>query len=101
MDECGISGVLHSQETLFGIVKSGGTIQGKLKAEGILVGEVGFPKCDYPEVYNGDYEVTPKRYAQSLDTDDKYMREDVQIKAIPYFEVSNESGVTCYIADEL
>lgn len=30
MDECGISGVLRTEDTLFGIVKSGGTIQGRL-----------------------------------------------------------------------
>lgn len=101
MDECGISGVLRTEDTLFGIVKSGGTIQGRLNAEGILIGEVGFPKCDYPEAYDGDYEVTPKVYLQTLDTDDKYMREDVQVKAIPYFETSNESGTTVYIGNEL
>lgn len=102
MDECGISGVLQTTEALFGIVENGGTIRGELQAEGVLIGEVGFPKCEYPEVYKGEYEVTPKLHiAQTLDTDGKYMREDVVVLEVPYYETSNESGgTTVYICTE-
>lgn len=102
MDECGISGVLHTEDTLFGIVENGGTIQGKLDAEGVLIGEVGFPKCQYPEAYEGDYEVTPKLHiTQTLDTDGKYMEDDVIVLEVPYYETSNESGgTTVYICTE-
>lgn len=101
MDECGIYGVLYTEDALVGIVDSGSGIQGKLQATSVLVGEVGFPKCYFPDTYEGEYEVTPKVYAQMLDTDDKYMREDVTVKAIPYFETSNEKGTTVYIGNEL
>ena len=102
MDECGISGVIQTTEALSGIVESGGTIQGRLSAEGVLIGEVGFPKCDYPEVYEGEYEVTPKLHlSQTLDTDGKYMQEDVVVLEVPYYETTNESGgTTVYICTE-
>jgi len=102
MDECGISGVIQTTEALSGIVESGGTIQGRLSAEGVLIGEVGFPKCQYPATYEGAYDVIPKaRVMQTLATNDKYMEDDVRVHEIPYFEVSNEKGTTCYIANEL
>lgn len=42
--------------------------------------------------YEGDYDVTPKVEAQRLETKEKLMADDVRIKAIPFFEVSNNSG---------
>ncbi len=53
------------------------------------------------EIYDGDYEVTPKVDAQSLPTATKVMLQDVQIKKIPYFETSNEYGNTIYIGSEV
>ena len=50
------------------------------------------------EFYTGDYEVTPMADAQTLATKEKLMADDVHIKAIPFFEVSNNSGgTTVYI----
>ena len=92
MDECGISGVIQTTEALSGIVESGGTIQGRLSAEGVLIGEVGFPKCDYPMAYDGEYEVTPRLYEQYLDTDSKYMEKDVTVYEIPITRTSNIAG---------
>ena len=97
MDECGIYGVIQAEDTLIGAVSNGGAIKGRLDTAGILVGSVGFPKCDYPLAYDGDYEVTPRSYEQYLDTDNKYMSNDVTIKQIPYYETSNEQGTTVYI----
>lgn len=52
--------------------------------------------------YIGDYEVTPKVTAQTLDTENKCMTEDLIIKEIPYFEVSNlTGGNTVYIGSEV
>lgn len=51
----------------------------------------------YP-VYDGAYEVTPTFQEQSLSTADKVLKEDVTIKAIPRYDVSNEAGgITTYI----
>lgn len=50
--------------------------------------------------YEGSYEVTPSVEAQSLPTAEKYMKKDVNVLAIPYFDVSNPAGgSTVYIAE--
>lgn len=55
-----------------------------------------------PDPYTGTYDVTPKVDAQTLPTARKTMMQDVIIKAIPYYEVTNDSGgSTVYIAREL
>ena len=52
--------------------------------------------------YEGDYEVTPTADGQTLSTAQKLMEGDVTVKAIPYYETSNESGGnTLYIASEV
>lgn len=54
------------------------------------------------EQYKGTYEATPQMEAQTLATKDKYLREDVQINAIPIIRVSNTSGgTTVFIANEV
>lgn len=51
--------------------------------------------------YDGEYVVTPKTVEQTLGTADKYMESDVLVRDIPYYETSNQSGITVYIADNL
>ena len=53
------------------------------------------------EKYEGDYTVTPKTDYQILKTKDKYMADNVTVKEIPYYEVSNGSGSTVYIGKEI
>ena len=53
------------------------------------------------EVWDGDYNVTPSVDAQTLDTKGKMMENNVTIKKIPYYEVSNNFGYTVYIGGEL
>lgn len=53
------------------------------------------PGVDY---YSGSYDVTPTVDPQSLATKDKFMKDDVHIQSIPYFDVGNTSGgSTVYI----
>lgn len=42
--------------------------------------------------YEGDYEVTPRLYAQSLDTDGKLMEDDVTVYEIPISHTTNPTG---------
>ena len=42
--------------------------------------------------YEGDYTVTPTTNLQTLDTQGLLMQNDVNVKEIPYSEVSNEKG---------
>lgn len=54
------------------------------------------------DYYKGDYTVTPKVEKQELATRQKFLTEDVKIKEIPFFEVSNnEGGQTVFIGKEL
>ena len=51
--------------------------------------------------YNGPYEVVPKVEAQILPTKHKYLSEDVQVLAVPYYEADNPIGTTIFIASEV
>lgn len=54
------------------------------------------------EAYDGDYAITPRVDPQTMLTKDKVMLEDVMIKAIPFYNVSNTSGgSTVYIGNEV
>lgn len=54
------------------------------------------------EQYLGDYVVTPKVDEQRMATKNKVLIEDVTIKSIPFFNVSNTSGgSTVYIGNEV
>lgn len=44
------------------------------------------------DIYEGDYEVTPKVKAQTMPTANKFMTSDVTVKAIPFYVVGNLSG---------
>lgn len=51
--------------------------------------------------YEGEYEVTPKTYdEQVLPTRNKKMINNLTVKKIPQYEVSNDSGYTLIIGDE-
>lgn len=50
------------------------------------------------QTYTGDYQVTPRLYDQSLDTDNKLMSDDVTVYQIPVTYTSNiEGGKTVLI----
>lgn len=65
----------------------------------VLIGRV-LISTDYDN-FNGDYEVTPKINSQTIETKNKLMYEDLIVKSIPYYEVSNTQGrVTIIIGGE-
>lgn len=71
-------------------------------ASTVMEVELGRPVYMGGEPYEGPYDVTPKVEAQTLQTAQKFMREDVSVRAIPYFDVSNPAGGnTIYIANEV
>ena len=56
---------------------------------------------DVPE-YDGPYEVTPQVEGQTLPTKNRRMTEDVTVRDIPVYRVSNPAGgSTVYIAKEV
>lgn len=52
--------------------------------------------------YTGEYVVTPLAHEQTvLETSGKRMVDDVTVREVPYYEVSNLTGKTVYIADTI
>ena len=88
-------------------------IIGELNAAGIcgsmnaanMTGTIGNGIVKYDsstELYTGEYDIVPKAAEeQKLPCAGKKMLKDVDIKAIPFFETSNEAGPTVYIAAEV
>lgn len=65
-------------------------------------GEAGIFTAVSPNVYRGEYTVTPKTSAQTLETKNLMMTNDVTVRKIPYYEVGNPAGgETLYIASEV
>lgn len=63
-------------------------------------GQVG--KVPASEVYDGPYEITPEVVAQEIPTAEKFLEENMTVKAIPFYDVGNTSGGrTVYIGKEL
>lgn len=53
------------------------------------------------DLYDGEYQVVSDvDEIQVLNTKNKIMKDDVTILAIPYWEVSNDTGTTCVIGKE-
>ena len=74
--KCSLKGVVAARQTLVGSLNVGGVI----KVE--------------PEHYEGDYEVIPSVEAQVLETNQKFMDDDVIVRKIPFYEVTNTTGGT-------
>ena len=54
------------------------------------------------EPYEGEYTVIPKANAPTvLETAGKTLNKDVTVTKIPYYETSNPTGDTVYIASEV
>ena len=59
---------------------------------GRIDAEIGRPKGDYAK-YTGEYEVTPKMNEETvLDTAHKVLSDNVTVREVPMFEVTNEAG---------
>ncbi len=54
------------------------------------------------ELYTGEYNVVPKAAEeQRLPCAGKKMEKDVTVQRVPYYETSNDTGITVYIASEV
>lgn len=59
--------------------------------------EIQTPHAVDVETYEGEYEITPSVSRQELETKNRLLSDDIVVKEIPYYETSNESGITIYI----
>ena len=74
-------------------------ISGKISAEPTIKGSIS--NNVEKTYYDGEYEVTPRLQAQTLETADKTMRKDITIKEVPVSETTNpDGGTTIVIAYE-
>lgn len=67
-------------------------ITGVLSLPIAVTGTLTIPYTMSAEAYEGDYEVTPRMYAQYLDTEGKNMRHDVTVYEIPVTYTTNPDG---------
>lgn len=51
------------------------------------------------EIYEGNYEVTPKVTSQTLLTGQRVMKDNLNVLSIPYYETSNLKGKTIIIGE--
>lgn len=88
-------------------------IIGELNAAGIcgstntanMTGTIGNGIVKYDsstELYTGEYNVVPKATEeQRLPCAGKKMKKDITVQRVPYYETSNDTGITVYIASEV
>lgn len=83
-----------TKQSLDGDVDVASKLHGDISTQDKLLGSVSISSVFTAsnEVYNGPYSVTPSVDAQTLNTKEKTMVDDVTIQKIPYYEVSNNSG---------
>ena len=73
----------------------------------IITGQAVTASLQIPDIvhsafYDGQYEIEPKAHTTTtLNTNGKTLLNNVVVKKIPYFETSNFSGYTVYIASEV
>lgn len=88
--------------TLRGTISAESTLSGKLSASGGLSGKLSMATAASYEVYEGDYKVVPQAFnTQTLETANKLLKENIVVAEVPFFETSNETGLTVYIAREV
>ena len=93
---------MHVYGELRASLSGSGTLNGTLSAAIGLSGTLTVPSAAGIVAYDGAYEVVPKAYEeQTLPTEGKLMADDVTVFRVPYFETSNVSGETVYIASEV
>lgn len=93
--------IIKGKQSLGGTLSGKGTVSGSVTQKESIHGTLGISTSGVTEQYKGDYEVTPRLSAQVLETRKKVMTDNLTIKEIPIYEVSNTSGgTTVYIAKE-
>lgn len=84
---------LSSAPSLSGTLTAVGTLSGGISGGSSLAGVLTVPAVITPEIYDGEYEVTPRASDEVLlDTQGKMLLDDVTVHEIPYYETTNESG---------
>lgn len=81
-----LKGVVTAKQRLEGTIAGASKLTGKVNVGGTIKIE--------PVHYEGEYEVTPSTEQKVLETKQKFMDDDVTVRKIPFYEVSNATGGT-------
>lgn len=95
-----VDGSVEGEGLVSGVVNPGAEgIDGEVSGVGVVSGTLILPDKAEHEIYDGEYEVTPKvREEVVLDTFGKLMKDDVTVKEVPNYQTSNDAGgITFYI----
>ena len=68
---------------LTGILTAPSTLTGTLSKPGTISGTLTVPEYVLPPLYGGPYEITPSAEPQTLETNEKYLNNNITINPIP------------------
>lgn len=75
-----------------GDVRLVGSVVGTVGGVSVISGDVIIPITHNPEVYDGDYDITPGLEELILSTAGKLMSDNVTVRKIPIVSTSNPQG---------
>lgn len=88
-----MNGTLDTPYSLIGTLSQPESLVGTLSQPESISGTLTLPTVISPDTYEGAYEVTPEAYnEQTLETANKLLTADVNVKEIPYYETTNPGG---------
>ena len=88
----------HQEGTITCKIIPTGTIIPKIQLQQTVLKMVVEKFNGYYDIYDGDDDVTPRLYSQSLETEGKAMSDDVTVFEIPVVKTSNlQGGLTVLI----
>lgn len=91
-------------EKLIGKIITTPNLQGSIKQNSHLQGKLNYSSYEIynAEKYEGEYNITPLAFQQQeLETKNRILEENVIVREVPFFEVSNTEGTTVYIGSEV
>lgn len=74
-------------------------IQASIRAPVLRASVSGAAQRELHQPYQGEYRVVPQTAEQQFATKNTYMKDDLTVLAIPYYEVGNENGTTVIIGE--
>lgn len=91
-------------EKIIGKITKEHKLQGSINQDACLQGKLNYSSYEIynAEKYKGEYNITPLAFQQQkLETKDKFLEENVIVREVPFYEVSNVEGTTVYIGREV
>lgn len=95
-----IKGAINDRQSIHGAISSNGMLSGSVKKSDNMSAVVGIYEGMNPEKYDGEYNFTSTVEGDTVvDTKFKFLRDNITVGKIPYYETSNPTGTTVYIGE--